>query len=102
MNFPALENKIYLDTARSGLMYDDLLKWRKEHENDFLINGSQFRANHESFLDNVRLQINNFINSPDSKTCLVNNFSTGLALLLYHIKSSSKILIVNELSLIHI
>jgi len=78
MNFPALENKIYLDTARSGLMYDDLLKWRKEHENDFLINGSQFRANHESFLDNVRLQINNFINSPDSKTCLVNNFSTGL------------------------
>lgn len=96
MNFPALENKIYLDTARSGLMYDDLLKWRKEHENDFLINGSQFRANHESFLDNVRLQINNFINSPDSKTCLVNNFSTGLALLLYHIKSSSKILIVNE------
>ena len=51
MNFPALENKIYLDTARSGLMYDDLLKWRKEHENDFLINGSQFRVNHESFLD---------------------------------------------------
>ena len=36
MKFPALENKIYLDTARSGLMYNELLSWRREHEIDFL------------------------------------------------------------------
>ena len=41
MNFPALENKIYFDTARSGLMYDELLRWRKDHEHLFLIKGSQ-------------------------------------------------------------
>ena len=39
MKFPALENKIYLDTARSGLMYNELLSWRKEHEIDFLNRG---------------------------------------------------------------
>ena len=42
MNFPALKNKIYFDTARSGLMYDELLNWRNSHENHFLKEGSQF------------------------------------------------------------
>ena len=51
MKFPALENKIYLDTARSGLMYNELFSLRKEHEIDFLKRGSQFRSNHEMLLE---------------------------------------------------
>ena len=46
MKSPALENKIYLDTARSGLMFSELLSWRNNHEIDFLDRGSQFRLNH--------------------------------------------------------
>ena len=60
MKFPALENKIYLDTARSGLMYNELLSWRKEHEINFLNLGSQFRSNHESLLEKTKVEINKF------------------------------------------
>ena len=74
MKFPALENKIYLDTARSGLMFSELLSWRNKHEIDFLNRGSQFRLNDESLLDQTKLEINKFLGSIDLTTFLVQNF----------------------------
>jgi len=96
MKFPALENKIYLDTARSGLMYNELLSWRKEHEIDFLKRGSQFRSNHEMLLEKTRTEINNFLGSNNLTTFLVQNFSIGLSLLLNSIKSEKSVLIVKD------
>ena len=96
MKFPALENKIYLDTARSGLMYNELLSWRKEHEIDFLNKGSQFRLNHEILLEKTRTEINNFLGSNNLTTFLVQNFSIGLSLLLKSIKSEKSVLIVKN------
>ncbi|MBT7984147.1 MAG: aminotransferase, partial [Flavobacteriaceae bacterium] len=75
MKFPALENKTYLDTARSGLMYNELLNWRTNHEIDFLSKGSQFRLNHEMLLEKTRTEINKFLGSVDLTTFLVQNFS---------------------------
>ena len=94
MKFPALENKIYLDTARSGLMFSELLSWRNNHEIDFLDRGSQFRLNHESLLDQTKLEINKFLGSIDLTTFLVQNFSIGLSLLLKNIKSDRTVLLV--------
>ena len=94
MKFPALENKIYLDTARSGLMFSELLSWRNKHEIDFLNRGSQFRLNHESLLDQTKLEINKFLGSIDLTTFLVQNFSIGLSLLLKAIKSDRTVLLV--------
>ena len=96
MKFPALENKIYLDTARSGLMYNELLSWRREHEIDFLKEGSQFRLNHEILLEKTRSEINNFLGSNNLTTFLVQNFSIGLSLLLNSIKSEKSVLIVKD------
>ena len=96
MKFPALEKKIYLDTARSGLMYNELLSWRKEHEIDFLNRGSQFRLNHEILLEKTRTEINNFLGSNNLTTFLVQNFSIGLSLLLKSIKSEKSVLIVKD------
>ena len=96
MKFPALENKIYLDTARSGLMYNELLSWRKEHEIDFLNGGSQFRLNHEILLEKTRTEINNFLGSNNLTTFLVQNFSIGLSLLLKSINSEKSVLIVKD------
>ena len=96
MKFPALENKIYLDTARSGLMFSELLSWRNKHEIDFLNRGSQFRLNHESLLDQTKLEINKFLGSIDLTTFLVQNFSIGLSLLLKAIKSDKTILMIKD------
>ena len=96
MKFPALENKIYLDTARSGLMYNELLCWRKEHEIDFLNRGSQFRSNHEILLEKTRIEINKFLGSNNLTTFLVQNFSVGLSLLLKTIKTDKTVLMVKD------
>ena len=96
MKFPALENKIYLDTARSGLMFSELLSWRNKHEIDFLNRGSQFRLNHKSLLDQTKLEINKFLGSIDLTTFLVQNFSIGLSLLLKAIKSDKTILMIKD------
>ena len=96
MKFPALENKIYLDTARSGLMYNELLTWRTNHEIDFLNKGSQFRLNHEMLLEKTRTEINKFLGSVDLTTFLVQNFSIGLSLLLKAIKSDKTILMIKD------
>ena len=47
MKFPVLNNCVYLDTARSGLLYNELEIWRNNHDKEFLEGGSQFRFNHE-------------------------------------------------------
>ena len=94
MNFPALENKIYFDTARSGLMSDELLKWRKDHEYQFFLEGSQFRINHDECFDKTRFEINSFFNSPDSKTYLSQNFSIGFNSLIKIIKKDSKVMMI--------
>jgi cysteine desulfurase/selenocysteine lyase len=96
MNFPALKNKIYFDTARSGLMYDELLNWRNSHENHFLKEGSQFRLNDEELLNETRLEINKFFNSPKSRTFLVQNFSIGLSKLLNSLKSNQSVMIIKD------
>lgn len=96
MKFPALENKIYLDTARSGLMFSELLSWRNKHEIDFLNRGSQFRLNDESLLDQTKLEINKFLGSIDLTTFLIQNFSIGLSLLLKAIKSDKTILMIKD------
>lgn len=95
MNFPALENNIYFDTARSGLMYDELLKWRKDHEHLFLFQGSRFRINHDELFDKTRFEINSFFNSPNSRTYLTQNFSVGFDCLLKIIKKSSKVMMIS-------
>ena len=96
MKFPALENKIYLDTARSGLMFSELLSWRNKHEIDFLNRGSQFRLNDENLLDQTKLEINKFLGSIDLTTFLIQNFSIGLSLLLKAIKSDKTILMIKD------
>ena len=96
MNFPALKNKIYFDTARSGLMYDELLNWRNSHENHFLKEGSQFRLNDEELLNETRLEINKFFNSPKSRTFLIQNFSIGLSKLLNSLKSNQSVMIIKD------
>lgn len=68
MNFPALKNFTYLDTARSGLLYDELLSWRKNHDLKFLQQGSQFSLNHENLLDELKVELGRFFKGINTRT----------------------------------
>jgi len=52
--FPVLGNYTYLNTANSGILSKSLLDWRIEHDQDFLANGSIFRAKKDQFLQDGR------------------------------------------------
>ena len=82
MNFPISKEYIYFDSARSSGMYQELLKWRNNHDNLLLKKGSQLRINHEDFVDNFRKGIASFFHSSKANVYMTQSFSTGFKSLL--------------------
>jgi selenocysteine lyase/cysteine desulfurase len=75
--FPALNNTTYLNTASSGILYDSLYQWRKEHDLSFLQAGSGFRVQQAAFLEGVKDSLAHFFKADRTFTFLVANFSSG-------------------------
>ncbi|MFA6058442.1 MAG: aminotransferase class V-fold PLP-dependent enzyme [Taibaiella sp.] len=75
--FPVLTNTTYLNTASSGILYDSLYQWRKEHDLAYLQAGSGFRVQQASFLEGVKDSLAHFFKSDRTFTFLVANFSSG-------------------------
>ena len=96
MKFPILNNYRYLDTARSGILYDELLSWRNNHDLEFLKGGSQFRINEEEFLEEVKNEIGYFFNSENHPVYLTQNFSLGFKSLLSLINLNQIFLLIKN------
>ena len=96
MNFPISDKYIYFDSARSGGMCQELLNWRKKHDNLFLNKGSQFRLNNDDFIDEVRIGVANFFNSQKNYVFLSNSFSIGFNSLLNILNPNLKFLLIEE------
>ena len=94
--FPVLRKGIYANTAVYGLMYESLLDWRQEHDLDFLIYGSDMRVKTLKMLSDTRTTIGAFFNCKRDNVALVNNFSTGLNVLLEGLHPKKKILLIEN------
>ena len=94
--FPVLGNYIYLNTANSGILSKSLSHWRIEHDQDFLANGSAFRAKKDEFLQNGRNIIASFFNADAGRTYLVPNFSRGFNSLLAGLAGPKRFLLLKE------
>ena len=92
--FPALRQGIYANTATSGVLYEDLLDWRQEHDLDFLIGGSAAKTNTHLLLEETRKTIAQFFNFEEEHVALVPSFSQGLNLLLEGLDGAEKILLL--------
>ncbi len=92
--FPVLKQGIYLDTAASGLLYDDLLEWRQEHDLDFLIGGSTMKFESFALIDKLRPVLAEFFNARAEDIALVPNFSLGLNLLLEGLPENTHVLLL--------
>jgi len=93
MDFQIIKNKTYLDTARSGGIYSELLEWRKSHELKYLEMGSEFRIDNEVFIENVRSSVSSFFGSRVSSTFLTHSFSVGFNSLLHLLRNNLKFLV---------
>ena len=60
MRFYKDPKKIYLDSAKAGPMYYELLDWRTKFERKSLVEKSQIRNNHENLVKDVEKKISKF------------------------------------------
>lgn len=94
--FPALRNQVYVNTPVYGPLYDDLLDWRQEHDLDFLLKASEMRQTSLKVLSDTRTTVSQFFNCKRGNVALINNFSTGLNMLLEGLDPTQKVVLLEN------
>ena len=94
--FPVLRKSIYVNTPVYGPLYDSLVDWRQEHDLDLLLHGSEMREKSMKILSETRKTVGTFFKCKTENIALVNNFSTGLNLLLEGLDTNKKVLLLEN------
>ena len=94
--FPVLNRYTYLNTAASGLLSEELLEFRQDHDLDFLISGSLLKDNQGALLTEVREAVGRFFRCPPNQVALTSNFSYGLNILLEGLEPGQNILLLEN------
>ena len=92
--FPLLNHSIYANTAATGLLYDDLLEWRQEHDLDYLIGGSDMKQQSNKMHAETRKVVGGFFKCEPDNVALVPNFTIGLNFLLEGLSKKEKVLLL--------
>lgn len=94
--FPLLEQYTYLNTAASGLISEDLLDFRQDHDLDLLVSGSIMREQQGKVLAKVRDGVGSLFNCAPHRVALTPNFSYGFNTLMEGVSSSRKVLLLKN------
>ena len=73
-DFPALKSYTYFNTAYVGLMSQPLFDFRTNYEQNYLLNGDQYKIEAYDQLDNTHASIAQFVGSKKEQTYFVSNF----------------------------
>ncbi|QCW98934.1 aminotransferase class V-fold PLP-dependent enzyme [Aggregatimonas sangjinii] len=94
--FPILRQYIYANTPVLGPLYDDLLDWRQEHDLDFIMKASGMRDTTLQIISECRTAVGTYFGCKGENIALVNNFSTGMNMLLGALDPNQKVLLLEE------
>lgn len=94
--FPILRQYIYVNTPVLGPLYDDLLDWRQERDLDFLLKASGMRTKTLDTISETRTAVGNYFNCKRENVALLNNFSTGMNMLLEGLDKKQKVLLLEN------
>ena len=94
--FPALDKVVYADTAATGLMFDQLLEWRRQHDIELQQQASALWPKHSRILADIRESARRFFSAEDAEVALLPNFSLGLNLLLENMETKTGVLLVEN------
>jgi selenocysteine lyase/cysteine desulfurase len=94
--FPLLEQYTYLNTAASGLLSENLLEFRQDHDLDFLIGGSLFRDKRDALFLKVRKAVGDLFGCAPNLVALTPNFSFVFNTLLEGIDHNKKVLLLKN------
>ncbi len=94
--FPVLKQCIYANTPATGLLSEDLMEWRQEHDLDYLIGGSITKQKNFESIGDVRDAVGRFFQCISENVALVPNFTLGLNMLLEGLSKDNRILLVEN------
>lgn len=94
--FPALGNYTYLNTAASGLLSKKVAAFRREKNEEYLKNGSNFLFNNGTVYPETREALADFFGGEAGKIALLPSFSFGLNAILEGLPQNSKILLIDD------
>lgn len=92
--FPVATNYTYLNTASCGLLSENLVKWRHEHDKNLLAGGSIFRDRHKTHIKQIRSSVAGFFGTSEDTVALVPNFSFGMNTVLDGLPKGRKVLLL--------
>lgn len=92
--FPILKHSIYANTAATGLLYENLLEWRQEHDLDYLIGGSTMQMESNKRHIKTRSVVGEFFNCSAENVALIPNFTIGLNFLVEGLHKKEKVLLI--------
>jgi cysteine desulfurase/selenocysteine lyase len=91
-SYPVLNHCIYANTAAYGLLSDELLEWRQNHDLDYLIGGSSMKIESLGLISEARQMVGKFFKCRKDLVALLPNFSLGLNILLEGLDNGEHIL----------
>ena len=94
--FPLLEQYTYLNTAASGLLPEEVLEFRQDHDLDLLVSGSILREQQGKLLAKVRESVGGLFNCAPNQVALTPNFSYGFNTLMEGVSTLKKVLLLEN------
>lgn len=94
--FPVLGQCIYTNTPATGLLYEDLLEWRRQHDHDCLTGGDIVGQKSFGHMSHIRGTIGKFFGCKSENTALVPNFTLGLNMLLEGLPRERNIMLLHD------
>ena len=96
MRFYEDPSTIYLDSAKAGPMYFELLDWRNKYEKNSLIKKSQIRESHKDDVIKVEKNLSKFFNVKTGDVFFSNSFSRGFHSLVSQFKGEPSFLVLEN------
>lgn len=95
-HFPAVNSYTYLNTASSGLLSQEVLKFRRDHDLDLLVSGSTLRDKQDQVLTGTREAVGRFFGCSPNRVALTANFSYGFSTLIEGVDESKSIMLLED------
>jgi selenocysteine lyase/cysteine desulfurase len=95
-SYPVLSHTIYANTAAYGLLSEELLEWRQNHDLDYLIGGSSMKIDSLGLISEARVMVGEFFKCNKDLVALLPNFSLGLNMLLEGLDNKEHILLLEN------
>lgn len=94
--YDALNHYTYLDTASCGLVSDQVLSWRRQHDNKLNGSVSSLGGEAKSHMARIRKMVADFFGSKTQEVGFVTNFSYGINILLEGLPQGQKVLLLKD------